>query len=222
MVPETPPFRTASAQLRSTGVTGEWSFTFDAANLTAGVAYRLCVDVDGSSRTRYYGDTLQTVYISPAPWPPVDSVAIQVAGIRQPAVTWSPAAPLSVACFARPQEAVGWWAENETEDRACLAVRGCAGGSARSGELHQVPRHLWCFFRRHRAPEQHKEPGLLGPELLPDAYKRPKFKELSQPGDASSPQDTKELRKPAPLVHEPHFSLFGHVLFGLCGREHRV
>jgi len=104
VVPETPPFRSRSAQLHATGVTGEWSLTFDAANLTAGLVYRLCIDVDGSSRTRYYGDSRLGVYISP------------VAGFRLPVMFGdSPAAVLSLACFARPQEIIGWWEENETE-----------------------------------------------------------------------------------------------------------
>lgn len=104
VVPEMPPFRTRSAPLQATGVTGEWFLTFDASNLTAGLFYHLCLDVDGSSTTRYYGDSRLKVYISP------------VAGLRLPVIHGdSAAAVLNVACFARPQEAFGWWEENETE-----------------------------------------------------------------------------------------------------------
>ncbi|CAK9038656.1 Hypothetical protein (Fragment) [Durusdinium trenchii] len=111
VVPETPPFRTRSAPLRSTGTSGEFSLTFDAANLTAGVYYHLCLDVDGSSQTRYYGDSRHTVYIS------------AVAGLRSPRIRWSLTAPLSVACFARPQEAMGWWPENDTEEELMVGVQ---------------------------------------------------------------------------------------------------
>ena len=87
-----------------------------------GVRRRLPHAEDGSSHTRYYGDSLHTVYISP------------VAGLRQPAITWSVAAPLSVACFARPQAGrVGWtmlsfrrqWAGGQRTRRRTTDVLGC-------------------------------------------------------------------------------------------------
>ncbi|CAJ1368407.1 unnamed protein product [Effrenium voratum] len=123
-VPEQPPFRTASSPLRATGVAGDWFFSFDAANLTAGVYYRLCLDTDGTGTTRYYGDTRHTVYISP------------VAGLRSPVVASSAAAVVNVACFARPEADFGWWPENDTED---LLMQGVQNFS--KNYVHQLH---WC------------------------------------------------------------------------------